>query len=105
MDRRSPRQAVGSDRPELPTHLLLNGYAAISAVILLRTLLVILEVTDRVWIGTFVYGVLRPVTNVLDTVPGASREIFFHLSVADLTLLTPVVLFPLGLIATSGRYR
>ncbi len=94
-----------SGRSQLATELLLTAYAAVSAIILLRTVLVILDVTDRVWLGSFIYGLTKPVVRILDHVPGADRMVLQGLSLADLTLLAPVLLFPLGLIATGGWGR
>lgn len=97
------RRRRRSGMPQLAMELMLIVYAAVSAVIILRTILVMLDVSDRIWIGSFVYGITGPVTRVLDKLPGAATVLAFGLSVSDLTLLAPVILFPLGLIATSGR--
>ncbi|CAN0512190.1 unnamed protein product [Phaeothamnion confervicola] len=64
-----------------------------------------MEVADRIWIGAFIYGITGHVTAYLDRLPGASTVLLWNLSVSDLTLLAPVVLFPLGLIAIGGRDR
>lgn len=104
-DSRLRPSPVTSGRSQLATELLLTAYAAVSALIVLRTVLVLLDITDRVWLGSFVYGILRPVTRILDHLPGADRMIVQNLTLADLTLLAPVVLFPLGLIATGGWGR
>ena len=90
---------------QLPMELLLTAYAVVAAIILLRTLLVAMEVTDRIWIGAFIYGMTDHVTVLLDRLPGATTPIMWNLSVSDLTLLAPVVLFPLGLIALGDHDR
>lgn len=97
------RPRIGSS--QLAMELMLTAYAAISAIILLRTVLVALDMSDRIWIGSFIFGITDHVTTLLDKLPGASTEIVLNLSVSDLTLLAPVVLFPLGLIAMGGRNR
>jgi hypothetical protein len=99
------RQSRRAGSSQLAMELLLTAYAAVSAIILLRTVLAAMDVTDRIWIGSFIFGITDHVTRYLDRLPGASMEILFNLSVSDLTLLAPVVLFPLGLIATGGRDR
>ncbi|MGC4105021.1 MAG: hypothetical protein QM753_01545 [Thermomicrobiales bacterium] len=99
------RQRRRAGTSQLAMELILTVYAAVAAIILLRTVLAAMEVTDRIWIGAFVYGITNPVTALLDRLPGASSVIAFNLTVSDLTLLAPVVLFPLGLIATGGRNR
>lgn len=90
---------------QLPMELLLTAYAVVAAIILLRTLLVAMEVTDRIWIGALIYGMTDHVTVLLDRLPGATTPIMWNLSVSDLTLLAPVVLFPLGLIALGDHDR
>ena len=88
-------------RSQLATELLLTCYAAIGSVVLLRTVLVVLSVTDRVWIGSFVYGMLGPVVKVLEFLPGSDREFFANLTTVDLTLLGLMLLFLLGILATG----
>ncbi len=91
-----------STRSQLATELLLITFAAVGSIILLRTVLVVLDVSDRIWIGQFVYGLTDPVTRLLGFVPGATHTIYGHLTVIDLTLLGGIFLFLLGLVATGG---
>lgn len=91
-------------RSQLATELLLTCYAAVGSVILLRTVLVVLGVSDRVWIGSFVYGLLAPVVRVLEFLPGAHREYFANLSTIDLTLIGLMLLFLLGILATGREH-
>ena len=97
------RGRIDSGRSQLATELLLTAYALVSAITILRTLLVILGITDRVWLGSFVYGLTDPITKVLDAIPGADRALILGLTLADLTFLAPVLLFPLGLFAIGAR--
>ncbi len=90
-------------RSSLATELLLTAYALVSSVIILRTLLVVLGITDRVWLGNFIFGLTHPVIKILDAIPGADRTLMLGLSLADLTFLAPVLLFPLGLFAIGAR--
>lgn len=92
-----------SARSQLAMELLLTAFAAVAALIVLRTLLVVLNVSERIWIGRFVFGLTRPVTDLLDLVPGAQRIVYGRLNVVDVTLLAVLVLFLLGLVATGGR--
>jgi uncharacterized protein YggT (Ycf19 family) len=89
-------------RSQLATELLLNSFAVVGSVILLRTVLVVLSITDRVWIGEFVFGLTDPVTDVFEFLPGAGRELLWNLTIIDFTLLGFVVLFLLGVVA-AGR--
>jgi uncharacterized protein YggT (Ycf19 family) len=89
-------------RSQLATELLLNSFAVVGSVILLRTVLVILSITDRVWIGEFVFGLTDPVTDVFEFLPGANRELFWNMTIIDATLLGFVILFLLG-VAAAGR--
>ena len=78
-------------------------YSVIAAAIMFRTVLVALGISDRVWLGEFVFGLSAPVTDVLATFPGATRVVFGRVTLLDVTLLAAVVLFPLGVIATGVR--
>jgi len=97
------RRVQASTRSQLATELLLTAFALIGSVIILRAVLVFLGVTDRVWIGQFVYGLTSPVTKVLDYLPGSGRELFGNLTVVDITLLAFLFLFLLGIIATGRQ--
>lgn len=88
-------------RSQLATELLLTAFSLVGSVLLLRTVLVILKITDRVWIGEFVYGITRPVTDLLEFLPGARLVVFWNLTIIDLTLLGFVLLFLLGIVATG----
>lgn len=90
-----------STRSQLATELLLTGFALVGSIIVLRTVLVALEITDRIWIGEFTYGLTRPVTRVLGFLPGAGREIVYNLTTVDITLLAFLLLFLLGVLATG----
>lgn len=99
----SRREAVQAARSQLATELLLTVFAMVAAIILLRTLLVILDVSERIWMGQFVFGLTRPVTDILDFLPGSQRMVYGRLNVVDVTLLGILVLFLLGVVATGGR--
>ena len=101
---RPPRQNQ-TLRSQVATELLLNGYAVVAALVVLRVVLVALDVSDRVWFGGFVYRLTDPVVNALKVVPGAGRAVVGPLTMIDMTLMALVILFPLGLIALgpSGK--
>ena len=93
-----------SPRSQLATELLLTLFALVGSIIILRTVLVVLDVSDRVWIGDFVYGLTRPVTRVLEFLPGANRSLYGNLTTVDVTLLAFLFLFLLGIVATGRQY-
>jgi len=101
-DQARRRGAQLSTRSQLATEMLLTVFAAVGSIIVLRTVLVVLDVSDRVWIGEFVYGLTDPVTDLLAFIPGATRVIYGNLTVIDVTLLGGLCLFLLGLVATGG---
>jgi uncharacterized protein YggT (Ycf19 family) len=103
-DQARRRRAQMSARSQLATELLLIAFSAVGSIILLRTVLVVLDVSDRVWIGQFVYGITNPVTRLLAYLPGASHTIYGNLTVVDVTLLGGIFLFLLGLVATGGGH-
>lgn len=103
IERTSRRGRVQSTRSQLATELLLTVFAAVASIIILRTLLVVLNVSERIWIGQFVFGLTRPVTEILDVLPGSQHIVYGRLNVVDATLLALLALFLLGLVATGGR--
>ena len=92
-----------STRSQLATELLLTSFALVGSIIVLRTVLVVLGVTDRIWIGQFVYGLTEPATRVLGFLPGSDRQLLGNLTLVDLTLLAFLFLFLLGVIATGRQ--
>lgn len=103
LDHGPRRGTMQSARSQLAMELLLTAFAAAGTIIVLRTLLVVLNVSDRIWIGQFVFGLTRPVTDLLAFLPGSQRMVYGRLNVVDVTLLAFLVLFLLGLVATGGR--
>ena len=95
------RRIQMATRSQLATELLLTAFSLAGSVVLLRTVLVALDVSDRVWIGAFVYGLTSPVTTVLEYLPGAHRELLGNLTTVDMTLLGLMALFMLGVLATG----
>lgn len=95
---RPPRQNQ-TLRTQVATELLLNGYAVIAALVVLRLVLVALNVSDRVWFGGFVYRLTDPVVHLMAVFPGARHPVFGSLTMVDMTLVALIILFPLGLVA------
>ena len=95
------RRIQMSTRSQLATELLLTSFALVGSIIVLRTMLVVLDISDRIWIGEFIYGLTSPVTQMLDFLPGAGREIYRNLTTVDVTLLALLLLFLLGVLATG----
>ncbi len=95
------RRVQMSTRSQLATELLLTSFALVASIIVLRTLLVVLDISDRIWIGEFIYGLTSPVTSLLDFLPGAERVLYRNLTTVDLTLLAIIPLFLLGIVATG----
>jgi hypothetical protein len=88
---------------QLALELLLNLYAVVASLVLLRILLLVLRVDDSVWIGRTIYQLSRPFTLPFDLLPGSGRSIFGQVTIGDLTLLAIVVMFPLGVYAQGTR--
>jgi hypothetical protein len=85
--------------------LLLNGYAAAGALFVSRAVLKSLEISERYWVGRQIFRLTDPFAQILAIVPGASRTFVGALSLADLTLVIGVILFPLGILGFGGRRR
>lgn len=97
------RRRVQEQRSQVALEILLVLWSIVSTVILARTLLVLMHIGDGVWVGRFVYGIANPVASFMESVPGLARPMMGPLTMTDLLLLAVVVLFPLGLLATSTR--
>lgn len=92
-------------RSHAVTMVILTGYAVIAAMIVMRTVLVAFGATESVWMGRFVFGITGRATDVLEQIPGSTQAFIGPFSVIDLSLLGLVLLFPLGLVATSGTLK
>lgn len=99
------RRRVQEQRSQVALEVLLVLYATMATIVLIRTVLVVLHVSDRVWVGSFIYGLTSPVTDALAVVPGFSRALLGPLTMVDFILLAFVVLFPLGIVATGRGAR
>lgn len=98
------RRRTQEPSSQVGIEILLVLYAIVATIVLIRTVLVLLRISDRVWVGSFIYGLTAPLTEALAVVPGFSRELLGPLTMVELIMLGLVVLFPLGLVAMSGRY-
>lgn len=99
------RRRVSEQRSYALAIVVLNVYAAVAAVIVLRTVLVGLGATESIWMGRFIQGVMGRITGVMEALPGATREIIGPYTMVDVSLLGLVLLFPLGVIASGGTIR
>jgi len=73
-------------RSQVALELLLNGYAAGAALVMLRTLLLALGVDKHLWIGRAIYGPSRLLIAPFSFVPGSGLEVVGHLTLADATV-------------------
>ena len=99
------RQRVSEQRSYALAIVALNAYAAIAAVIVLRTVLVALGATESIWMGRFIERLLGRLTGPMEVLPGATREILGPFTMVDISLMGAVLLFPLGVVATGGTIR
>jgi uncharacterized protein YggT (Ycf19 family) len=99
------RQRVSEQRSYALAIVALNAYAAIAAVIVLRTVLVALGATESIWMGRFIERLLGRLTGPMEVLPGATREIVGPFTMVDISLMGAVLLFPLGVVATGGTIR
>lgn len=100
-----PRLRSGSQeiRSQVALEIVLNLYALVGAAVLIRSVLLSLDVSDRVWIGRTVYGLTDLLVLPLKILPGADRVVVGALTLADATVLAGVVLMPLGLYWLGAR--
>jgi hypothetical protein len=88
---------------QLALELLLNLYAVVASLVLLRNLLLVLEVDDGIWIGRTIYRLSKPFTLPFELLPGSGTTIIGDVTLGDLTLLAIVIMFPLGVYAQGTR--
>ena len=97
------RRRLEEARNKVALEVILVVYALGATVVIVRTIMLLIGVTDRVWIGRMVYGSTSLFTDALAKVPGFGHVIVGPFTMVDLLLLAIVVLFPLGLLASSPR--
>lgn len=97
------RRRMEEARNKIALEVLLVLYSLVATVVIVRTIMLLIGVTDRVWIGRVVYGSTSLFTDALARVPGFGHVILGPFTMVDLLLLALVVLFPLGLLASSPR--
>lgn len=97
------RRRMAEARNKVALEVLLFLYAVGATIVIVRTILLLFGVTDRVWIGRVVYGSTSLITDALANIPGFGHAILGQFTMVDLLLIALVVLFPLGLLATSPR--
>ena len=103
IDHPHARRRAQEQRSQVALEVILVLYSIVATVVIARTVLILLDVSDRIWIGRMIYGLTSLFTDPLSMVPGFSVELVGPLTMVDLMLLGLVALFPLGLLATSKR--
>jgi len=88
--------------PQLAFEALLTAYAAVSALLLARLVLLSLGVHPNIWSGHVVYTVTAPLVLPFTVFPGATRHVLGEATLPDLTAVAILALLPL---AESARRR
>ena len=97
------RRGPQVQRSQLALELALNAYALFGALVLVRLILLLLGVDDRVWIGETIYGVTDPFFWPLTRLPGGTRRLVGDVTLPDVTMVALLALVPLGLMARAGK--
>jgi hypothetical protein len=97
------RRRVTEARNKVALEVILVVYAVGATIVLVRTIMLLLGVTDRVWIGRIVFGSTALFTDALARVPGFGHQLVGPFTMVDLLMIAIVILFPLGLLASSPR--
>lgn len=97
------RRRLNEARNKVALEVILVVYAVGATIVVVRTIMLLLGVTDRVWIGRMVFGSTALVTDALARVPGFGHHLVGPFTMVDLLMLAVVILFPLGLLASSPR--
>ncbi len=90
-------------RSKVALEVILVAYAVGATIVVVRTIMLLLGVTDRVWIGRVVFGSTALVTDALARVPGFGYQLVGPFTMVDVLMVAVVILFPLGLLASSSR--
>lgn len=97
------RRRINEARNQVALEVLMVIYALAATAIIVRTIVLLLGISDRIWIGRVIYGATSVVTDPLQNVPGFGTQLVGPLTMVDLLLLAVVILVPLGLLASSPR--
>ncbi len=97
------RRSVQEQRSQVAIEIVMVLYAIATTIVVARTVLILLHISDRVWIGRVIYGLTSMITDPMSMLPGFSVELVGPLTMVDLLFLGLIALFPLGLVATSKR--
>lgn len=97
------RRRESEARNKVALEVILSIYAIGATVVIVRSIMLLLGVSDRVWIGRIVFGSTSVFTDALANIPGFGHQIAGPFTMVDLLLLAVVILFPLGLLASSPR--
>lgn len=97
------RRRMNEARNQVALEVLIVLYAIGATVVIVRTIVLLLGISDRIWIGRVIYGATAVITDPLQNVPGFGVQLVGPLTMVDLLLLAIVILVPLGLLASSPR--
>ena len=90
-------------RNKVALEVIITLYAIGATIVIVRSLMLLLGVSDRVWIGKVVFGSTSLITDDLANVPGFGHQLAGPFTMVDLLMIAVVILFPLGLLASSPR--
>src|SRR5690606_34239361 len=90
-------------RNKVALEVIITLYAIGATIVIVRSLMLLLGVSDRVWIGKVVFGSTSLITDALSNVPGLGHQLAGPFTMVDLLMIAVVILFPLGLLASSPR--
>lgn len=90
-------------RNKVALEVIITLYAIGATIVIVRSLMLLLGVSDRVWIGKVVFGSTSLITDALANVPGFGHQLAGPFTMVDLLMIAVVILFPLGLLASSPR--
>lgn len=90
-------------RSQLAMEVAVTTYALVGTLIILRLVLILLGVSNRVWTGEVVFSVTDAMLAPLVLVPGGNRLVVAQLTLADLTAVSLLALVPMALFAISRK--
>ena len=82
-------------RNKVALEVIITLYAIGATIVIVRSLMLLLGVSDRVWIGKVVFGSTSLITDALANVPGFGHQLAGPFTMVDLLMIAVVIIFTL----------
>lgn len=83
------------ERSQIALELALLAYSAVVTLVVLRLVLLLAGVDERLWVGEFVFQFTDPLIDAIRLIPGSDRSLIGKVTLPDVTLTAAVALIAL----------